>query len=804
MPVNDADSECPSEAPRPAEGAASASAENVPDTRLEFSDLFDLEDIQAIQDAFSAATGVASLITRPDGTPITRPSNFCRLCGDIIRGTEKGLANCQRSDAMLGRPDPGGASFRPCLSGGLWDAGASISAGGEHVANWLIGQVRNEAVDETVMLAYADEIGADRGEFKVALAEVPAMPLETFERIAKALYLIANELSLVAYQNLKLERLIGESRKAEEAIRENRMLLAAILDAVPQSVFVKDAEGAYLSCNQPFADSAGLESPEQIIGMTDYDLPWAEAGAEAYRADDREVMRSAAPKKHIIEQVKTADGSVVWADTTKVPLLDASGAPYAVLGVFDDITERKRAEAALREGYELLVNLTAQVPGVVYQYRLHPDGSSAFPFSSRGMNDIYEYSPEEVREDATPVFGRLHPDDLDRVAADIQESARTLKPFHCEFRVVLPRQGLRWRLSDAMPQRMEDGSVLWHGIISDVTDRVLADEALVENRARLDLALRSASMGVWHFDLIENARVFDEQVCRLLGLDHATFSGTAEEFFGVVHPDDVNSLKAALARTIEHSAPYEPEYRVASRDGSDHWVAARGSLVRDQKGLPTRINGVLWDITDRKRAEHKLARQSERIERTLTSVIDIARDIVEERDPYTAGHQLRVSEIAVRVARDLGMSASEVEDIRVAALLHDVGKVVVPTEILSKPGRVSALEFELLKSHAEAGHRILAAAHLDEPIPEMVYQHHERCDGSGYPQGLTAEQTLPGAKVIAVADVVEAMVSHRPYRSALGVDAALEEIEQGAGSLYDADAARCCVALFREGGFELP
>jgi HD-GYP domain-containing protein (c-di-GMP phosphodiesterase class II) len=204
----------------------------------------------------------------------------------------------------------------------------------------------------------------------------------------------------------------------------------------------------------------------------------------------------------------------------------------------------------------------------------------------------------------------------------------------------------------------------------------------------------------------------------------------------------------------------------------------------------------LGEAMTRKRAEERLAR-------TLTSVIDIARDIVEVRDPYTAGHQLRVCEIAVRIAQDLGMSDPDVDDIRIAALIHDVGKVVVPTEILSKPGTISKTEYELLKAHAEAGHRILVGAHMEEPVPELVYQHHERCDGSGYPRALTGDQMLMGAKVIAVADVVEAMTSHRPYRPALGLDAALAEIERGAGRLYDADVARACIALFREQHFEL-
>ena len=160
-----------------------------------------------------------------------------------------------------------------------------------------------------------------------------------------------------------------------------------------------------------------------------------------------------------------------------------------------DITERKRAEEKLVAGHKLLSNLASLVPGVIYQYQLYPDGRSAFPYASQAMNDIYEVTPEEVREDATPVFGRLHPDDHDRVAADIFESARTLETFYCEFRVILPRQGLRWRWSQAQPERLDDGSTLWHGIISDITERKRAEEEQAKLEAQLNQAQRMESVG---------------------------------------------------------------------------------------------------------------------------------------------------------------------------------------------------------------------------------------------------------------------------------------------------------------------
>ncbi|MDD5285122.1 MAG: PAS domain S-box protein [Desulfuromonadaceae bacterium] len=204
--------------------------------------------------------------------------------------------------------------------------------------------------------------------------------------------------------------------------------------------------------------------------------------------DDREMM-----DKYLIEEVisnrklfsmeyriiRKNDSETRWVNGRGSAEFDNDGNMLSLMGTIQDITDRKLAEEQLSQSRKLLINLANQVPGVVYQYRLYPDGRSAFPYSSPGMNDIYEVTPEEVQEDATPVFGRLHPDDYDNVASSIQESARTLETFYCEFRVNLPRQGLRWRWSQAQPERMPDGGTLWHGIISDITDRKQAEEKLI-------------------------------------------------------------------------------------------------------------------------------------------------------------------------------------------------------------------------------------------------------------------------------------------------------------------------------------
>ena len=195
-----------------------------------------------------------------------------------------------------------------------------------------------------------------------------------------------------------------------------------------------------------------------------------------------------------VEHYKT-DGSIIWAAMNVSFMRDEEGDIVGIQGVTRDITERIRAEEQLQKSHDLLSNLARMVPGVIYQYALHPDGRSAFPYASPGMNEIYEVAPEELREDATAVFGRLHPEDRDRVADAIFESARTLEMFQCEFRAILPQQGLRWRWSQAKPQRMRDGGALWHGIILDITERKQAEEERARLQDQLQQAQRMESVG---------------------------------------------------------------------------------------------------------------------------------------------------------------------------------------------------------------------------------------------------------------------------------------------------------------------
>jgi putative nucleotidyltransferase with HDIG domain len=207
-------------------------------------------------------------------------------------------------------------------------------------------------------------------------------------------------------------------------------------------------------------------------------------------------------------------------------------------------------------------------------------------------------------------------------------------------------------------------------------------------------------------------------------------------------------------------------------------------------------------LTQRVKEAHR--EHEQRLQKNMLQTVEAIASIVEMRDPYTSGHQARVAELAREIAREMGLPEEQMQAIHLAGLVHDLGKIRIPAEILSKPSRLNEIEYSLIKMHPQAGYDILKGVDFSWPIAQMVLQHHERMDGSGYPQGLKGEAILPGARILIVADVVEAMSSHRPYRPGLGVKAALDEITRGRGTFYDPQVVDACVALLQERGYVLP
>ena len=271
----------------------------------------------------------------------------------------------------------------------------------------------------------------------------------------------------------------------------------------------------------------------------------------------------------------------------------------------------------------------------------------------------------------------------------------------------------------------------------------------------------------------------------------------------IVAPQDHALVTRNMRRRIDGEVDsLQYEFHGRRKDGGVVDVGAHGS-VTVLRGKRV-IIGVAQDITERRRAQQRLDNFHAKTQAALRGAIGALSHMVDLRDPYTAGHERRVAGVAEALSRRLGVPDDDVRAVVTAAQVHDIGKISVPSEILSKPARLSTAEFEIIKLHAPNGYDILKTVDFPWPVAQITAQHHERLDGSGYPYGLKNGDICAGARILAVADVIEAMASHRPYRASLGTAPALAEIERGAGRAYDADVAACALRMFRDEGFRIP
>jgi PAS domain S-box-containing protein len=333
--------------------------------------------------------------------------------------------------------------------------------------------------------------------------------------------------------------------------------------------------------------------------------------------------------------------------------------------------------------------------------------------------------------------------------------------------------------------------------------RVRAAAGLRASECGLARAQAVGHVGSWEWDPNADTLSWSDEMYRLFAVTRE-FELGYEGIEAMIHPDDREANTRAVGAMLSGADEVEYEFRLLRPDGEERHVLQRVEVERDDGGAPRRLFGIIQDITEIKHSEEQARRAAERLRQALQATADAMGTVVETRDPYTAGHERRVAALGEAIARKMGLDEETASSVRVAGSMHDVGKVSVPAEILSKPARLTQMEFELVKRHAEIGHDILKGIDFDWPLAEIVLQHHERLDGSGYPGGLTGDAICIEARILAVADVVEAMSSHRPYRPSLGTEAALEEMRDGRGTLYDAAAVDACLEVIEKDGFVLP
>ncbi len=346
-------------------------------------------------------------------------------------------------------------------------------------------------------------------------------------------------------------------------------------------------------------------------------------------------------------------------------------------------------------------------------------------------------------------------------------------------------------------QVLWNGEKLFQALYSDITKRKMAEKNLLESEERYRIVVENAHEAII---ITQGMNIVFANNAAAEQIGYPKEDLTSLAFTNFVHPDNRNIVTEYSTKRLKgENVPSIYSFRIITHDGEVKWVELNATVIEWNKKLAT-LN-FLNDITERKLLEEERIDSYNRIKKTLQATVQSIALLVETKDPYTSGHQQRVAQLALAIAQEMGLTADQQDFIYTASIIHDLGKVSVPSELLSKPTKLTEVEFNLIKTHSPSGYNILKDIDFPWPVADAVLQHHERMNGSGYPQHLQEDAILLEARILAVADVVEAISSHRPYRPSLGISFALDEISKNRGILYDANVVDACLKLFQEKNF---
>jgi PAS domain S-box-containing protein/putative nucleotidyltransferase with HDIG domain len=612
-------------------------------------------------------------------------------------------------------------------------------------------------------------------------------------------YVLKDNLTRLAPAVLRAIEGAGLRRDEKRAAEQASQTMYAV-EHSSQAILYVAQEGCVVYLNGAAAALAGIDSAA-AIGRNIWD--WSPSIDQAtWRGLWQSLM-----DHHVVDteaEVPSSGGGRRVISAT-LDLCDTGGGSFAIVYA-RDITEQREAESqrahayeALRESEERLA-ITLDVTGIAtWDWDVAHDVWTASP----QYYTMLGYEPIQGPSDRSVWLGRVHPDDREAVAAKIRSVLDdSAAHYEYEARMLHADGSYRWhRVIGHTVERDRQGSrVRIVGVRMDISEYRLAVDALQHSEAQLRTLIDTLPDLVWLKDvdgvLVSCNRRFEQ----LFGAVEREIVGKTDYDFTEADLADFFRERDKAAIAAGRPTVNEEELVFAS-DGHREMVETIKTPIYGGDGAPIGVLGVGRDITERKRSEEAVRRQAEQLRRIVEGAVLAMSNVVESRDPYTAGHERRVAELATAIGERMGLPADRLEALRWAALIHDIGKVAVPAEILAKPGRLSTVELNLIREHPLAGAAIIGAIDFGQPVEEIVRQHHERLDGSGYPGGLTGDAMLAEARILAVADVVEAMSSHRPYRAALGTGAALAEIREHAGLLYDADAVAACIHLVEQEGF---
>jgi PAS domain S-box-containing protein len=584
---------------------------------------------------------------------------------------------------------------------------------------------------------------------------------------------------------------ITKRKKAEEELSKSEKKYRDLYDFLPIPVYEMDLEANLTSANHAIYEAFRGTEEDLKKGFKVWQL-----------LSPEEIERSAKNIQRLLkgEQIGGTEYTLMRLDGSVFPAIVISsviysdGKPVGLRGAIVDITERRQQEEALlkSEGrYRLIAENMADIISVT-------DMNLRFTYISPSITRIRGFTVEEAMQHTLDQV--MTPESLKITIAAFEEEMKleasgTADPDRVrimELEEYKKDGSLIWLEVGFSFLRDKDGKpVAMLAVSRDISARKRAEDELKKSKALLESVFNSSQDLMLVVD--RDLKILMSNWKSLLYAGHTEFPINSHCYEAFNHRDIPCEPCHALS-VFNTGEPIREEHY---NQYTQLFMEVNAYPIFDDNHHVIMVAEHVRNITDRKQA-------AERIRKALGATVQAIAVTVETRDPYTAGHQRRVADLARSIATEMNLPAEQIDGIRMAATIHDLGKISVPAEILSKPKKLTNIEFSLIKTHAQSGYEILKDIDFPWPIARMILEHHERINGSGYPNGLIGEEALLESRILSVADVVESMGSHRPYRPSLGIEEALEEIEKNRGTLYDNTAVDACLRLFREKGYQLP
>jgi PAS domain S-box-containing protein len=593
---------------------------------LQYTDFFKLEELQTIQDLFADATGVASVITHLDGTPITKPSNFCRLCESIVRQTPKGCKNCMKSDAVLSAQSNSLPSVQTCTSVGLMESSTQIIVHGVPVANWIIGQVRTPELDKVRMEQYANEIGANVDDFMKALDEVPIMTKEQLFNVSKMLVFSARQLAEKGTAVVNLKQKMAELENTNKLLHDHEELLSITLQSIGDGVISTDVNGLIANMN-PMAEHLCGVKLENVLGkpLTDVFKIVSAESRESVENPIKKVLQTgqiAGLANHTI--LISGDGKEYQISDSAAPIIDKNGSITGVVLVFSDVTDKYLAESELRESERSKSVLLSNIPGMAYRSRY--DRNWTKEFISEGCFPLTGYQISDLIDNKIVSFNDIIvPEFRDKLWKTWQHAVDTKTAVFVEYKIKTADNIEKWVWEQGLPIYNKEGEVeALEGLILDISDRKRAEQQLENERTMLRTLIDNIPEKIYSKDLDCRKTLANKAEIETLGCSSES-EVLGKDDFAFFPAEYAQKFKADDKHIFESGHPkINYEELVVDKHGNSRWMLSSKIPLLDRHQNIIGLIGISRNITSQKKYEETLT--NERL--LLRTIIDNIPDCI--------------------------------------------------------------------------------------------------------------------------------------------------------------------------------